>query len=675
MKVFLGDLVHTWGKIGIWTMPINIGFVSGYARTQLAEPFEIRLFKRPEKMIEAIRAERPDVVALSHYVWNVNLNRLIAEIARAANPGVLLVGGGPIFTSLNSTSEGAVPFFAGSPDFDAFVLNQGERGFAELLRRYLELGGDTARLRRDPVAGCLVNDLAGGGGIRVGESLAALNDLDVIPSPYLSGMMDEFFEEPISPIIETNRSCPYRCTFCAWGIANEKLARFSEERVLAELDYIAAHCTKSSSLFVGDANFGILERDAQFATRMYEHSRKGFPLRVNAQWNKTRPDRVLETVRQLHGLTQVGASMQSLYPPTLKAIERKNLPLDEVITLNRRLADEGIQTRMFSELIVGLPEETWQTHIDANKALMDIGAEVFNYNLHLLPGTKMETAESRATYFKRTGWRLHDNAFGIYDGRKLFEGQEIVLATQTMSFEELSSFRYLHFLLQMMWGRGYYNDLMQLVRQELSIHPVDFALAVIAAWPAGAGELAALKADFEHDQLTERFGTYEELAEYWSVPENFELLKDSSYGKLNYVYTARLVLHCAEPFGGLLRQVFAGLAAGRPGLAEMTARFDDVLGFTEALRIQIGMDGFAEEQRVTAAHDLLAWKRDGHTRPITDYTRPVGYRLYLDDSQRSALWSRFEQFRSANLNLTLRKMSEYASPDMLFYKVEEEVRA
>jgi radical SAM superfamily enzyme YgiQ (UPF0313 family) len=672
MKVFLGDLVHTWGKIGVWTMPINVGFVAGYARTQVDEPLEIRLFKRPERMIEAIRAERPDVVGLSHYVWNTNLNALVAEIAREANPGALILGGGPIFTTLNSTPDLARPFFQSSPHMDAFVLNQGERGFAALLRRFLELGGDVARLRAEPVAGCLTNDLGGSGRIHLGEKLAALDELDVIPSPYLSGMLDEFFDEPISPIIETNRSCPYRCTFCAWGIANEKLARFSEERVLAEIDYIAQRSRNSSSLFVGDANFGILDRDAGFAAKLLDCSRaKGWPLRVNAQWNKTRPDRVFNAVRALGGLSQVGASMQSLYPATLKAIERKNLPIEEVITLNRRLAEEGVQGNMFSELIVGLPEETRQTHIDANKTLMDLGAEVFNYNLHLLPGTKMETAETRATYFRRTGWRLHDNAYGLYDGRMVFEGQEIVLATSTTSFEEMSEFRYLHFLLQMMWGRGYFRDVMQLVRQELGLHPVDFALALAAAWPKGDSALARMKADFEADQDTERFASFAELEAYWSQPDNFEKLKDSSYGKLNYVYTARLLMYCAEAFGRLLAEVFKAGTEGRPDARAMIARFEDALRFTEARRIHIDLDGFAETGEIEAGHDVLAWRRDGYARPVADYARPVRYKLFLADTQREALRSRFEQFRCDNLNLMLRKMSEYASPDMFFYQVED----
>ena len=62
--------------------------------------------------------------------------------------------------------------------------------------------------------------------------------LDEIPSPYLNGLLDPFFEGPYMPLLETNRSCPYRCTFCAWGIGTQKLLRFDEERVLKEIEYL-----------------------------------------------------------------------------------------------------------------------------------------------------------------------------------------------------------------------------------------------------------------------------------------------------------------------------------------------------------------------------------------------------------------------------------------------------
>ena len=73
---------------------------------------------------------------------------------------------------------------------------------------------------------------------------------------------------------------------------------------------------------------------------------------------------------------------------------------------------------------------------------IDLDFEIWNYNLHLLPGTEMDHEESRKKYIKKTGWRLHDNAYGIYQGEKIFEGQETVTETNTLSVEDFRYFRF-----------------------------------------------------------------------------------------------------------------------------------------------------------------------------------------------------------------------------------------
>ena len=35
MKIFFGDLVHTWDKKSIWTFPLNVGYVASYAKKYL----------------------------------------------------------------------------------------------------------------------------------------------------------------------------------------------------------------------------------------------------------------------------------------------------------------------------------------------------------------------------------------------------------------------------------------------------------------------------------------------------------------------------------------------------------------------------------------------------------------------------------------------------------------
>ena len=642
MKVFLGDLVHDWEKVSLWTMPLNIGYVGAYARKELSSPVEVRLFKRPQSMIDAIRSERPDVVALAHYVWNANLNAQVFRIAKEADRRVFCIGGGPNFTSANADEPHGQSFFASVPDCDAYVINQGERGFAEALRRLLDCGGDVARLRKDPVPGALINDLGARDRVHVGAALDIIRDLDEIPSPYLNGMLDEFFDEPFVPILETNRSCPYRCTFCAWGIGTGKLATFSDERVFAEIDYIADRCVRSMNLFIADANFSILDRDEMIAKWLRaRHERGGYPGHVSAQWNKTRPDRVLRVARELGDIGEVGASMQSLKPEVLEAIKRRNLPLDAVANLISQLRDEGVDMTLFTELILGLPEETWQSHIDANKKMIDLGAEVFNYNLHLLPGTEMDSPASRERYFKRTGWRLHDNAFGVYDGVEVFEGQEVVLETSTMTMAELRSFRFVHFLVQFMWGRKWYYDYLHLFRQA-GIHPVDMIVRIAQAFAADEGEMGALHERFREDHELENFDTFEALATYWSRAESLERLRSGDYGKLNYVYTYAILLEHYESFNAFLWRISREVAGepGFPGGEAFLERCGEVLEFSRELRVSLTQSqDMVESKRRSFSFDLLSWRRSGyHGEPARiSASDRYEYEFYLPDRQKMTL--------------------------------------
>lgn len=675
MKIFLGDLVHTWEKSSIWTMRLNIGFIAAYADKVLNGEAEFTLFKRPEEMIEAIKSERPDVVGLSYYVWNTRLNHRVLRLAKKLNPDVLTVGGGPVFTPLNANEDGARKFFGVQKECDVYVTNQGERGFAEVLRRLKACGGNVDLLCRQPIDGTLVNGRNHPGEVLIGTPIPAIrDDLDEIPSPYLNGMLDTFFDDAIIPIIESNRSCPYRCTFCAWGIGNVKLAKFSEDRVLAEIDYIGARCKKTANLYVADANFGILERDAAFAKRLYEcHRTNGYPGHVAVQWNKTRPDRVLKTAQEFNGIAEIGASMQSLSEDVLKAIKRRNLSLEQVQEMHNTLSDIGQGNTLFSELIVGLPEETWQSHLDANKQLMDLGAEVFNYNLHLLPGTEMDTLDNREKYFHRTGWRLHDNAYGIYEGEKVFEGQEVVLATSTMSSEELRSFRFIHFLLQFMWGRRWYFDFLYLFNQN-GLHPVDMVVKIADEFIADGGEMGKLYKDFCADHDLENFSTADGLFDYWAQDEPFERLRSGTYGKLNYYFTYVILLDHQEAFHTFLMNLAQKLVTGIdvPDQAVFLGQCEDILRFSKALRVTLSdCHDIVDLKRESFQFDVLAWRldREAGGPKASEATDRNEYEFFLPNQQHEDLKRQLAQFGNDNINRSFRKMSEDTSPEQFFYQV------
>lgn len=366
--------------------------------------------------------------------------------------------------------------------------------------------------------------------------------------------------------------------------------------------------------------------------------------------------------------------MQSLDADVLTAIKRRNLSLEDVVNLNKNLKKEETEMSMFSELILGLPNETWQSHIDANKHLIDAGAEVFNYNLHLLPGTEMDTSEMRQKYFKHTGWRLHDNAFGVYEGVTIFEGQEVVLETSTMSAAELRSFRFIHFLIQFMWSRKWYYDYLRLFQQQ-DLHPVDLIVRIANAFKSDQGEMGSLYKNFCADHDLENFPTVESLSSYWGDSNNLERLRSGSYGKLNYLYTYDIILGHYDAFNIFLYEISAQ-AVNELELKNPTILLDqvkEILDFNQALRIELtgNFDRVVESKRLSFNYDLLAWRNSGYQGPparISTSDR-FEYEFFLPERQRLNLEKQLTQFRSHNINLTLRKMSEEISANDFFYHV------
>ena len=83
-------------------------------------------------------------------------------------------------------------------------------------------------------------------------------------------------------MIESNRGCPYSCTFCAWGAAvGNKIAKKETEVNQAEAEYIA-HRSSQDIWYFADGNFGVFKEDLEFAYKLKELSDTyGHPKKLN----------------------------------------------------------------------------------------------------------------------------------------------------------------------------------------------------------------------------------------------------------------------------------------------------------------------------------------------------------------------------------------------------------
>ena len=529
VRVVLADLSHvsTGNEWSVLPMPINMGYLSSFVHAYYQGDLDIRICKSPQDLIDLVDSFDPHVVAFSNYIWNSNLASSAASWLRSVRPDVLIVMGGP---NVNTTEPpAAVSFLSARPAVDFYIPQEGEVPFLRLLEAFAQVGLSRSALVDLGISGSwsltpdrqsLKEDFhdvdvatpPGGLDARTGRLL----DLDDIPSPYLSGIMDEYLEHPgYVPLIETNRGCPYSCTFCSWGdMAKSKSSSFPVERILKELDYIAeANRGRVSYLYIGDANFGLFQRDVEIAQRLRElKDSKGFPEHVYLYFAKNSSKRVVEIASILRGMTPISLSRQTQNAEVLQNIKRSNIDIETFNALSRQAKELGVDS--FAELIYGLPGESLTSFLDGVREVL--GSDVDGLHFFpamLLDGSEMATSASRELYGLKGEYRAIDSSSGDYGPFAATEFEEIVTTTSVFSREDYFTVRRLHFIQSVLidahaGGRIFYG--LRALTNGDSLYPL--LESIVREVPDPSSPFSRMLSEFEA-AASEEFVTDEALEE------------------------------------------------------------------------------------------------------------------------------------------------------------------
>ncbi len=546
LRIFLADLVHDYRPNHFCT-PLGIGFVAEYLRAAYPDAVDLRLFKSPERLMAAADGA-PDIVGLSNYSWNYEINRYIAAKFAAEIPDTVIVQGGP---HIRIDQQGIIDHLRDHPWVDYYIMFEGELPMASLVGHMLSKG----RL----VKGRDCDEVMAGVSYLQGDELIYLprssqkGELTAIPSPYLSGMLDEFLANPYYlPLLETNRGCPFACTFCAWGISVlNKVRKFELDRIVAEIDYVAAR-SRASHWYFTDANFGMFPRDVDIAHALRKAADNSSHFqRLSINWAKNSSKYCTEIQHILKGVCDPLIAVQSTDPKVLKHIKRDNIRMSTITDLVEQGRKDGIA--MTTDVLALLPEETLESHFTTLRDVFSIGFESFNVGqIRMLPGSEMEDDETRATYDLKTKYRLIAGFYGIYDGQPICEYEESIVATSTMSNDEMYTVRMVHFLAWALWNSGLGQPLLRYLFRAKNVNPLDSLLALTR--DGLDPTLAQFLADYKAEAHTEWFESREQLLDYFA--ENYQTLLDNEYLKLNLKYLARILL---DP--GLARKILQTIAS------------------------------------------------------------------------------------------------------------------
>jgi len=410
-----------------WSAPLALGYIAATLDEEFGKNCRIELVRDRDEVLSRLRSERYDVVAATNYVWNTRLSNKYLEIAKSLQPNVVTIQGGPHFQL--DEDDVAADYLREYPAIDYYVHGEGETTMVALIEK---LFGGGALDSQEPGVSFLRDDVYLNGGRRERR-----RDLDTIPSPHLGGWLDPFIGNGYAPVIETNRGCPFSCTYCNWGWATvSKVNRFSLDRVLEELDYIARTVRDNDNLTVADANFGILKRDLEIAEKIESlWQSHGYPGHIQLWYTKNSSQRTIDIAQILGKKVRFLLAIQSLNEEVLANIKRDNIKLKTYEELTVHARENSLLTA--SDIIVGLPGETLPSVKSNMETLHRRGVEKVDvFSLMLIPGTELYSKESRSRFGMKTMHRLAQGCIIDVEGEVISETEELAVENDALSFED-----------------------------------------------------------------------------------------------------------------------------------------------------------------------------------------------------------------------------------------------
>ena len=620
LKIYLADLTYSTVVIANDVFPLNVGLIASYTLNKFKKYVDISLFKHIDELEKAVIESPPDILGLSNYCWNERIGYDIFKIAKDSNPNILTVSGGPNFPH-DVTSQQS--FMNNHPEIMFYVPIEGEIGFSNIVERMLSVyskGKNIEYIFERPIEGCISRKKDGT--LQYLSPVDRIRNLDEIPSPYTTGLLDRFFDSELNPMIQTNRGCPFSCTFCVDGADDvRQVNQFSIQRTEDELNYIGTRIPKNKNLlYISDLNFGMYPKDIKICDIISQIQQNyGYPQRIIVSTGKNKKERIIDSIKRLHGALRFLIAVQSTDNTVLTNIKRDNISIDHMMALAPAIKNENLRTS--SEVIVALPGDTYETNVNTIKHLLRAQIDDIQiYTLILFKGAELDTLQERKKWGFKTKFRILPKDFTtLCSGKKVLEIEEVVIATNTLSFDEYVKIRVLAFLLSVTNIGIIYDAILKYIQQKkIGV----FELIERMSKNYDTENINSIIDSYKKSTINELWDSPEEIEKYYQDDENYAKLLDEQEG-FNVVQhhqikvISKLMIEWTE---FTINQAEKLLHEHGFQDKQTKIELDDITNYCKGLSTNVlGKDRMNTNPNFDFLHDVQNWVDDENEKPISEF--------------------------------------------------------
>lgn len=303
--------------------------------TDAVEIAEYTINNRMEDILEDIYRRKPDVIGFSCYIWNIGMvEKLMGELHKLL-PKLPVFLGGPEVTYDADKLLRKYPYLTG------IFIGEGEATFAQVVKYYV---------KKNPAS---LEDIPG---LMLKSGMTPeRKPLNLTDVPFLYDDMAPFTNRII--YYETQRGCPFRCSYCLSSI--DKTVRFRDiEVVKKELAFFLEKKVKQVK-FV-DRTFNCNHDHAMAVWQyLYDHDNGVTNFHFEIAGDILREDEIALVAKMRPGLVQFEIGVQSTNTDTLREI-RRVMDIEKLKQVVAALkAAHNVHIHL--DLIAGLPYEDYDS--------------------------------------------------------------------------------------------------------------------------------------------------------------------------------------------------------------------------------------------------------------------------------------------------------------------------
>ena len=331
---------------------------------------EFSINDREEHVLEQIIEEEPDVVAISTYIWNVEMVERLANLIKIVNPSIEIVYGGP------EVSYDSMIFLKNN-EGEYVIEGEGENTYREFIEYKL------GKREIESIRGLYYKKE---GNVLYNGSRPAMS-LDDVVFPY------EEDEDLSNKIVyyESSRGCPFNCKYCLSSTSHGVRFR-SIDKVLKELQFFIDKKVKLVKFVDRTFNCNTKHSMAIWNFLINADTNTHFHFEISADILK---DEEIELLRKAPlDRFQFEVGVQTTNDDVLRNINRFVNFSDIKEKVQELLSIRNIKQHL--DLIAGLPGEDYDSFVRSFNDVHSIKPEEIQLGfLKLLKGSAMREESSK----------------------------------------------------------------------------------------------------------------------------------------------------------------------------------------------------------------------------------------------------------------------------------------